>query len=619
MSGTLRALAIRPWLLLVLALAAPGSLVAAPSDCAKFEALGLELTGARDSHPAAAVERGEKALLEAAALRPACPTGEAMLLGGIASNLSVLGRHNEAARYFERALQTLGESGTPTQIAFLHRGIGVALVELESYQLALKHYLIALEASDAADESIESAKTAGNIGILYTSIGELELARDYHGRALAGFEKAGFKPGIAGSLVNLGSVAAKFGQRAIDAGDAAVATREHHSLRELNERAQALFAELGNQRGVAYAESNIGLALDRLGHPLQALPHHQHSLALRRAIGDKFGTVNSLIGLAATMTSLQRYDEAAAALVEADGLVPAETFALRKEVAATRVNLAETRGDYPAALAAQRDVTRLAALGADADQLSKIAALQDRFDADHAAKEIDLLRSEARLGELQLQRERQVTRLSMLVAALAVVLFLVLFSRYRVGVSSARKLTVAARTDHLTDLPNRRHLLELMEYEVSRVARGGRPFCLLMADLDDFKHINDRHGHDAGDAVLRETAHRLRHAVRKQDSIARWGGEEFLFLLPESDKAGALILANKLRERISAEPFLIGTERRPIRVTLTLGLSEYQPGMDLDDCIKAADSSLYQGKQSGKNRIEVPSAAPEALVEEGNV
>ena len=491
------------------------------------------MAAARDSHPAEGVERGEKALLEAAALQPPCPSGQAMLLGGIASNLSVLGRHDEAVRRFENALEILGEGGTPTQIAFLHRGIGVALVELESYQLALKHYLTALGASDAAGEPIESAKTAGNIGILYTSIGELELARDYHARALAGFEKGNFKPGIAGSLINLGSVAAKFGQRAIDAGDAATARREHQTLRELNERALALFAELGNQRGVAYAESNIGLALDRLGQPRQALPHHQHSLSLRRDIGDMFGTINSLLSIATTLTSLQRYAEATASLDEAEALAPAETFNLRKEVAAQRVGLAEAQNDYRAALAAQREVTHLAALGADADQLSKIAALQDRFDAAHAAKQIDLLRSEAHIGELQLQRQRQVTRFSVLLAALAVGLFLVLLSRYRVGVTSARKLTVAARTDHLTGLPNRRHLIELMESEVSRVARGGRPFCLLMADLDDFKLINDRHGHDAGDAVLRETARRLRNAVRRQDSIARWGGEEFLFLLPD--------------------------------------------------------------------------------------
>src|SRR5690606_24131559 len=132
--------------------------------------------------------------------------------------------------------------------------------------------------------------------------------------------------------------------------------------------------------------------------------------------------------------------------------------------------------------------------------------------------------------DLKLQRQRLVTLLSVLIAALATALFLVLLSRHRVGVRSARELAVAARTDPLTGLPNRRHLIERMQYEQNGVERGRPPFSLLMADLDDFKTINDRHGHDAGDAVLCEVAQRLRDAVRKQDSVARWGGEEFLLL-----------------------------------------------------------------------------------------
>lgn len=592
-------------LALITLLAPVGAGAASISDqCAKLEEQGLEVAAARDSDPAEGVARGERALVDADAMRPSCPTGAAMVLGGIGGNLSVLGRYDEAKQRFEQALQTLGDEGTPTQVAFLNRGMGLVLAELESYQLALKHYLVALGASDAAGQAIESAKTAGNMGNLYSTLGEFEKAHDYHARALAGFEKAGFKPGISGSLLNLGSVAAKFGKRALDQKDTAGALREHLRLRELNERARLLFAELGNDRGVAYAESNIGLAYDRLGQPLEALPHYERSLTVRRNIGDKVGTVDSLLGLATTMTHLQRYQEAAAYLDEVEPLLPPESYNLHREVAKQRVTLAELKSDYRAAFEAQREVTRLAALGADAEQLAKIAALQDRFDADQATKQIELLRSEAHIGELQLQRQRQVTRLSVVVAVLTLGFFLVLLSRYRIGVTTARKLAVAASTDPLTGLPNRRHLLELMEHEVSRVERGGRPFSLMMADLDDFKLINDRYGHDAGDEVLHESAQRLRAAVRKQDSIARWGGEEFLFLLPDCDEAGARGLANKLCERISNEPFLVGPRREPVHVTLTLGFSEYQPGMILGDCIKAADTALYQGKQSGKNRVE---------------
>src|SRR5690606_27176358 len=241
-----------------------------------IEAEALVVAEARDSDPEQGVARGRALLAEAQALSPPCPAGEAMLLGGIASNLHILGRNHEAVSEYERAIALL-DAGTPAQLAFLHRGLGVALLELESYQQALEHALIALEASDGADDTVGSAKTAGNIGNLYNSIGELELARDYHGRSLAGFEASGFKPGIAGALINLGSVAAKAGLKAREAGAAADARREHLLLRSYNERARAIFSELGNLRGVAYADSNIGLALDRLGQPEAALSHHLES------------------------------------------------------------------------------------------------------------------------------------------------------------------------------------------------------------------------------------------------------------------------------------------------------------------------------------------------------
>ena len=592
--------------LVAILLAAAACSASADGGCPELEALALEVSAARDSNPAQGVERGEKALAEAAERPAACAAGKAMLHGGIAANLHILGRNPDAIRHYEQALEALGDGGAPAQVAFLHRGFGAVLVDLESYESALSHYLTALAASDGAGDRVESAKTAGNIGILYTSIGELKQAREYHKRSLAAFEEAGFKPGIAGALVNLGAVAAKFGQQAMDDGDVDGARREHEMLRELNERALTLFEELGNQRGVAYAASNIGLAFDRLGQPLQALPQHQRSLALRREIGDRFGTINSLLSMATTLRNLERREAAVATLDEAAALVPQDSFNLQRDVAGQRVLLAEMQSDYRAALAAQREVSRLGILIADESQRSEIAVLQDRFDADQAARQIDLLRSKAHIGQLQLQRQRLISGLSVLIAALSIGLFLVLLSRYRVGVRSARELAIAARTDALTGLPNRRQLIELMQYEAARTAREGGSFALLMADLDDFKAINDRYGHSAGDAVLREVARRLRETVRRHDTVARWGGEEFLLLLPASTGAGAMALADKLRERVAGEPFEVGHGRGPVNVTVTIGCSECRPGMALEDCIRVADAALYRGKHAGKNRAVAP-------------
>lgn len=590
--------------LTLLALAVMAGFASSQSiDCAGFHVLAQEIAASRDAEPAVAVVRGKSALAEIAALHPACLDGKAMLLGGIATNLTVLGRDRDAIALFDDALEILGEAATPRQVAFLNRGIGVAYAALESHQDALGHYLTALAASDNAQDRVESAKTASNIGVVYMNIHNLERSRTYLNRSLADFEQIGFKPGIAGGLINLGTVAGRVGERALSSGDSATAQREYRILRELNERALVLFSELDNQRGVAYASSNIGTALHWLGKPSQALPHHERALALRRAVGDVFGTIDSLLSIAKTMIDLDRHGEVSALLDEAEAMIPGDAFGLRETIALNRVVLAEERDDLGAALQAQRDVTRYAALGANADQLSKMAILQDRFDADQAVRQIDALHSEAESGELQLQRQRQVTRLSVLVAVLVTGLLLVLFSRYRMGVITTRKLTLAARTDDLTDLSNRRHMIELMQYEMNRVERGGEPFSLLMIDLDDFKLINDSYGHDAGDVVLREVARRLCETVRKYDSIARWGGEEFLLLLPETKHEGSLIVAEKLRQRIALTPFTLERAQKSIHVTVTVGVSTYEFGLTSADCIKLADQSLYRGKQSGKNRI----------------
>ncbi len=594
------------WLAL---LCSPAAVLAQEPACAQLEALGVEIAAARDSDPAAGVERARAALRMAEADARPCPSGKAMLQGAVAVNLDMLGRHGEAVQQYEAALATLDVAGTPTQRVFLHRGLGTALIALESYESALQHLLTALAVSDEAGLVIDSAKSAGNLGILYTTLGDFERARRYHKRALEGFERAEFKPGIAGSLINIGAVAAKFGQQASRQGDAATALREHQRLRETNERALTLFSELGNQRGVAYAESNIGLAWDRLGEPDRALTHHQRSLALREAIGDQSGTIDSLLGMTGVLTRLGRYAEALGVLGRADGLIPQDAYNLRREAVRQRVDLAEARGDLAAALLAQRSLTELVEQSADATQVEKLAQMQDRFDADQAEREIALLRSEARVDELRLQRQQLLTRLSLLVALLAVGLLLVLFSRYRIGVTSARRLAEAARTDPLTALPNRRHMWELLAQAAAAANRGGPPFSLLMADIDDFKAVNDRHGHGGGDGVLREVALRLRDSLRGQDAVARWGGEEFLFLLPDCDRRGAMRTAQRLRERIATEPFTVGSAHEPLMVTLTIGCSEFRPGMSVDECIRAADLALYQGKELGKNRVQGQPAA----------
>jgi diguanylate cyclase (GGDEF)-like protein len=599
-----------PFLLALLSGLTVANAAARASSCPQLQAQAEQIAAMRDVDPALGTERGAAALVQARTLAAPCAVGEAMLLSAIGSNLHILGRNREAVDHYRQALALLAApEATPAQLATVHRGAGVALADIDAYDEALGHYLQALSASQAAGDTLEAAKTAGNIGNLYNTLGELERSRQYHQHALEGFQAVGYKPGIAGTLVNLGSLAAKFASGAEEAGRMDEARTENERLRDLNEQALALFTELGNERGIAYASSNIGLALDRLGEPAQALAFHERALQLRERIGDRHGVINSRVTLAASLIKLGRL-ELAGTQLELAGEAHAEVdnLGLGLQIAQQRVALAEAAGDFRAALRWQREATAQHAAMAAQDQATRVAELQGRFDSDQQAREIELLRATAEVRELELERQRLILQSAIVLGILLLGLFALLVSRLRLGRISARKLERVARTDPLTGLANRRDMIERIELERTRCLRSGRPFALVMADIDQFKSINDQHGHGVGDRVLIEVARRLRVRVRGQDTVARWGGEEFLLLLPDTDLAGAAALSEQLRATVAGSPCQV--DGLQIRLSLTLGVCQFRAGMSLDDCVQVADEALYAGKHAGRNRVVVGQARP---------
>ncbi len=161
-----------------------------------------------------------------------------------------------------------------------------------------------------------------------------------------------------------------------------------------------------------------------------------------------------------------------------------------------------------------------------------------------------------------------------------------------------------AITDPLTGLFNRRGFFELGQREVERFRRFARPFSAIMMDLDHFKRVNDTYGHAAGDQVLIELANRLRSKIRDVDVIGRYGGEEMVIILPETDLQGAALLAERLRGHVESAPMV--TDRGPINLTISVGVAEYKPTTpDLASLLDQADSAMYAAKQSGRNQVHL--------------
>lgn len=163
------------------------------------------------------------------------------------------------------------------------------------------------------------------------------------------------------------------------------------------------------------------------------------------------------------------------------------------------------------------------------------------------------------------------------------------------------RLAAASRTDALTGLPNRRGFVEAGEAELERFRRSGRPFSIVLADIDHFKSVNDRFGHATGDEALRAVAEAIRRNLRAQDVVARWGGEEFIFLLPETGEAGATRAADFVREQVAASPIELAGE--PLPLTLSAGVAEHRAERTLDATLAAADRALYRAKEAGRNRV----------------
>lgn len=170
-------------------------------------------------------------------------------------------------------------------------------------------------------------------------------------------------------------------------------------------------------------------------------------------------------------------------------------------------------------------------------------------------------------------------------------------------VEALERIRQLATHDELTGLPNRRAVQDALLAETTRQARLGQPLAVVMIDLDRFKEVNDRHGHKAGDLVLRGFAERAETVLRGVDVLGRWGGEEFLLLLPDTSVSQAAACVDRLRDQLQRSPF---DEVLPgLVLEFSAGLTACRGGTDIDAAIERADAALYRAKTTGRGRSEI--------------
>jgi diguanylate cyclase len=167
------------------------------------------------------------------------------------------------------------------------------------------------------------------------------------------------------------------------------------------------------------------------------------------------------------------------------------------------------------------------------------------------------------------------------------------------------RLRDSAYLDHLTQIPNRRHMDEVLEREITLANANGQPLSFALGDLDHFKRLNDNYGHAVGDAVLRHFAGLIKNNIKGQDTPARYGGEEFAIIFPKTSVFGAGHVTDKIRELLSGTDIILSRDRSSIgRVSVSFGVTQLLPGDSMADLVRRADGLLYRAKALGRNRVE---------------
>lgn len=239
---------------------------------------------------------------------------------------------------------------------------------------------------------------------------------------------------------------------------------------------------------------------------------------------------------------------------------------------------------------------------------TQLQQLKLKYDSDRNQRDLDLLTRDRSLKDQQLANHELAQRVGMAVAlllGLSLVLVVVMLQRVRAAnrqlKANQRLLRSQSERDPLTDLANRRHFLAVMQKQAQQLFTGG----LLMIDIDHFKHVNDQQGHAVGDVVIRDVAQRIRDAVRTEDLVVRWGGEEFLVFAPNVSQDTLSLLAERVLNSVGGQP--VATENGPLRVTVSIGFAHFPlpPGLlrqHWEQAVNWADMVLYTAKAQGRNR-----------------
>ncbi len=515
----------------------------------------------------------------------------------IADAYRSLNKLGNAIEYFSLAAENALRAGDESAASGCFHKIGNIQLQTSNFEQALENYFRALEIREKIKDLDGRSQTLNNIGIVYHMLKRYDKALDYYNKAAIDFEKTQ-------NLSSLASVTQNIGTIYYDRKELDIAYTFFLRSLEVKEK-------LGSRHNMPPTLNNLGLVLRDKGELEKSLVYFNKAADLSRELNDQSLTANAMVNIATVHIKQKQFGKAESELAEALKIaVKNDSYDVVGICYDTYSELYYLKGDLKKALDMYKEYTVIQKKIFDNNLTKKLAESEIKYQTAQKDKEILLLKK---------VQQFQIMMRNILIAGvlLLMIVIIMLYHSYRLKIKTGRiikeqnealskaygRMEELARTDTLTVLPNRRALLEKIVYEQDRAERNIKPFGIMLADIDHFKKINDTYGHDCGDFILSNIAQVFKGIIRRQDIVGRWGGEEFLFILPETDRIGSLVAAEKIRAALKGQTF--NYNGHDMAVTITIGVSIFMPHDDYNDTIKQADEALYEGKRNGRNNVTV--------------
>jgi two-component system, cell cycle response regulator len=469
-------------------------------------------------------------------------------------------------------------------------------------ETGLAHHIEALAIRERLGDKAAIAVSLDDIGLIYHRIGELDRALSYFERALSLRRQIGGDHRISDTLSNI--------------GDVHHARKDHTRALELHTEALHLRRKLGDRAGIASSLRNIGIAHTEMGKTAEARRHLNEALSMATASGDRAIAAQAHLGLALLNREHGSPHTAIAHAQQALAIARQErALELTRQAWEQLAASQEKAGDFAAALASFRQFQQVSDRIFSEDRAQRVERLERRHQAERQGPGIAELKAEQAAAALRLTGEQSQRTAIMAGVAVFALLGLGLYQRRVESARIAERLSV---TDSLTGLKNRRYVLQTIAADAAAAARkhriatasGSLPsdgdLVFVLIDIDHFKAVNDQFGHDAGDQVLIQIADVLRGSCRAADTIARWGGEEFLVIFRFTNRETAAMSVERIRMAVEQRVFNIDGHRT-LRRTCSIGFAPYPliperpEQVTWEEVIALADEALYSAKQSGRN------------------